>query len=143
MAGVRIRPFEPADAAAVAALCRAEGWESWDDPRRVERALRAPGVTALVAERGAELLGAVQVIGDGEINWTLTTLVVAAGARGRGIGSELVAEAFARTGARRLDLLTEDEGPRFYRRLRHRELAGFRLYPGARAQQPSGERPAP
>jgi hypothetical protein len=37
--------------------------------------------------------------------------------RDGGIGTSLVAEVFSRTGATRLDLLTEGVGPRFYERL--------------------------
>jgi ribosomal protein S18 acetylase RimI-like enzyme len=55
-------------------------------------------------------------------------LIVAPSHRHRGIGSRLVMDVFAHTGARRLDLLTEDDGPRFYRSLRSREMSGFRLY---------------
>jgi GNAT superfamily N-acetyltransferase len=110
-------------------LCRSEGWDYWDDLDAVSRALAAPGVTTLVAVEGDEVLGGAQVLSDGEINWLLGMLIVKAGHRGRGIGKQLVAEALTRTGARRLDLLTEDEGPPFYRSLHGREMRGFRLYP--------------
>jgi ribosomal protein S18 acetylase RimI-like enzyme len=110
-------------------LCEAEGWDSWEDVDAVKRALSAPGVTTLVALEEGQVVGAAQVLSDGEINWILAMLIVASDHRGRGIGKRLVAEAFTRTGARRLDLLTEDEGPRFYRSLPGREMSGFRLYP--------------
>lgn len=125
---VRIEPFASEHAAAVAALCRAEGWDSWGDPDAVARALAAPGVTTLVALRREGIVGAIQVLGDGEINWVIGTLFVAPAERNRGIGTTLVAEAFKRTGATRLDLLTEEEGPRFYARLPGRRMVGFRLY---------------
>jgi predicted N-acetyltransferase YhbS len=69
------------------------------------------------------------VIGDGEINWIVGMLIVAPHRRGEGIGTALLRHAFAEVRAKRLDLLTEDDGPRFYRRLPGREMAGFRLYP--------------
>ena len=40
----------------------------------------------------------------------------------------LVEEAFARVGARRMDLIASDESLRFYRSFRHREQVGFRIY---------------
>jgi ribosomal protein S18 acetylase RimI-like enzyme len=123
-----IRRFRREDADEIARLCRAEGWESWDDPEDVASALTGGGVTTLVAAEGDRVVGAIEVIGDGHINWLIAMLLVAPGKRGRGIGTGLVEAAFAETGARRLDVLTEDEGPRFYRRLPHRELLGFRLY---------------
>jgi predicted N-acetyltransferase YhbS len=126
---MEIEPFRSQHASAIAAMCSAEGWESWDDVDAVERALSAPGVWTLVAVDGREVVGAAQVLSDGQINWMLGALNVARGHRRRGIGRRLVDEAFARTGARRLDLLTEDEGPSFYRRLEGREMKGFRLYP--------------
>lgn len=128
MADFDIRPFRPGHAEAVSALCLAEGWGSWEDPQRVARALTAPGVTTLVAVQGDEVVGAIEVLTDGDINWVIGTLVVARSERGKGIGTALVSEAFERTTARRLDLLTESDGPHFYERLRGRPMVGFRLY---------------
>jgi len=113
----------------VASLCEAEGWDFWEDVDAVQRALSAPGVATLVALEAGQVVGAAQVLSDGGINWILAMLIVAAHHRGRGVGKRLIAEAFVRTGARRLDLLTEDDGPQFYRSLPGREMSGFRLYP--------------
>ena len=129
MSDVTIERFRPADAEAVSALCIAEGWELWDDPQRVARALTAPGVTSLVALRGEHVVGAIQVLADGDINWIIGTFVVAVSERRQGIGTALVSEAFSRTNAKRLDLLTEHDGSRFYERLPGRPMVGFRLYP--------------
>jgi predicted N-acetyltransferase YhbS len=123
-----ISRFAPDDAEAVAALCRAEGWDYWDSAEAVARALTAPGVTTLVARDDGVAVGAIEVITDGEINWIVGMLIVSPGHRGSGVGTSLVEAAFAASGARRLDLLTEDVGPSFYRRLRGREMVGFRLY---------------
>jgi GNAT superfamily N-acetyltransferase len=128
-APVGIRQFIARDASAICALCQAEGWDYWDDPDRATRALGAPGVTTLVAERGDELLGAVQVITDGEINWVVGAMIVAPAARNQGVGTRLLEAVFEATGAKRLDLQTEDDGPRFYRRFPGREMVAFRLYP--------------
>jgi len=80
-----------------------------------------------VALDGCEVVGAAEVISDGAINWVLGALIVSPSRRGEGIGSALIEEAFARTGALRLDLLTEGDAPSFYRSLLGREMAGFRL----------------
>ena len=87
-----------------------------------------PGVTTLVAERAGELVGAVEVISDGEINWVVGAMIVAAAARNKGIGTRLLEAAFEASGAKRLDLQTEDDGPQFYRRFAGREMVAFRLY---------------
>jgi len=124
---MEIVPFRPEHGARVASLCEAEGWDYWSDIAVVERALLAPGVTTLVALDGGEVVGAAEVISDGAINWVLGALIVSPSRRGEGIGSALIEEAFARTGALRLDLLTEGDAPSFYRSLLGREMAGFRL----------------
>jgi predicted N-acetyltransferase YhbS len=126
---VEIRRFASKDAAAICALCQAEGWDYWGEPGRVARALGGPGVATLVAERGGELVGAIEVITDGEINWVIGTMIVASGTRNEGIGTQLLQAAFQATGAKRLDFQTEDDGPRFYRRFEGREMVAFRLYP--------------
>jgi predicted N-acetyltransferase YhbS len=129
MKPLQIEPFQPSHAVGISELCSAEGWDSWGDAEAVCRALSAPGVQTLVALRDGEVVEAIQILADGEINWMIGTLIVAERERGAGIGRQLVAEAFARSGAKRLDLLTEDDGPGFYRQLSHREMFGFRLYP--------------
>jgi len=128
-APVEIRQFIVEDTTAICALCQAEGWDYWDDPDRAARALGAPGVTTLVAEHGDELLGAVQVITDGQINWVVGLMIVAPAARHEGLGTRLLDAVFETTGAKRLDLQTEDDGPRFYRQFPGREMVAFRLYP--------------
>ena len=129
-AGVpEIVTFQREHAEAIAALCHAEGWDSWDDVERVASALSAPGVTTLAALDEGRVIGAIEVIGDAGINWTVAMLIVAPSHRRRGFGKRLIETAFGATGATRLDLLTEDEGPPFYRRLPGREMRGFRLYP--------------
>ena len=55
-------------------------------------------------------------------------MAVAAASRGQGIGTRLIIEAFAASGAERIDLLSIADG--FYETLPHRRLSGFRLYPG-------------
>ena len=124
-----IVPFSEGHATELAGMCRGEGWDFWDDPLAVASAMLAPGVAALVAIVDDRLVGAIQVLGDGQINWIIGTLIVAPSRRGQGIGRQLISKSFLATGAKRLDLLTEDEAPAFYRRLPGREMVGFRLYP--------------
>lgn len=124
-----IGPFSEGHAPELAGLCQSEGWDFWDDPTAVASAMLAPGVTALVAITDDRLVGAIQVLGDGQINWIIGALIVAPSHRGQGIGRQLISKSFLATGAKRLDLLTEDEAPAFYRRLRGREMVGFRLHP--------------
>ncbi len=142
--------FNPAEhLSGVLCLCRAEGWSSYaDHPDRTVRALTAPGVLCLVAldgggdggdcragvQRGAsgqtlrQVVGAIQAQTDGVIQAHLSLLVVARRARGRGLGRRLVAEVLARSGAQRMDLLSEEAAAPFYERLPHRRMPGYRIY---------------
>ena len=126
---MKIVAFRPEHAVPIASMCNSEGWDFWTDVADAEHALVAPGVTTLVAVDEGEVVGAAEVISDGGINWVLGVLIVSSARRGEGIGTALIREAFTRTGALRLDLLTENESPSFYRSLPGREMAGFRLYP--------------
>ena len=116
----------------VVKLFEAEGWASYtEDPATTWRALTAPGSVVLVAVEDGAVVGIVQMLSDGVIQAFMTVLIVAPECRRRGVGRRLVEEAFARCGARRVDLSTDDETGDFYRTFRHRELRSFRLYPGA------------
>jgi predicted N-acetyltransferase YhbS len=111
-------------------LCEAEGWRSFPaDPARAVRALTAPGVVAVVAVEDGEVVGFAQLLTDGEIQAYLCGVAVATTARGGGVGTKLVEEAFARSGAQRVDLLALDESEGFYRSFGHRAMPGYRIYP--------------
>lgn len=115
----------------VLGLCGAEGWPSFPaDPARALRALTAPGVVTVVAVEGGEVIGFAQRLTDGEIQAYLCDVAVATSVRGRGVGKKLVESAFARSGARRIDLLALEESEGFYRRFDHRTMPGYRIYPG-------------
>lgn len=125
-----LAPFAPEHLAGVLRLYEAEGWPSFpEDPALAERALTAPGVVAVVCLDGGEVVGCARVLTDGALDAYLCEIVVAEGARRSGLGRELVADAFARSGARRLDLLAEAGSERFYRSYRHRAFPGYRIYP--------------
>jgi ribosomal protein S18 acetylase RimI-like enzyme len=111
-------------------LYEAEGWPSFpQDPSLARRALTAPGVVSVVAVDGHEVVGFARLLTDGALDAYLCELVVAEDARRRGAGRALIEEAFARSGARRLDTLAEEGSEEFYRSFEHRSFAGHRLYP--------------
>ncbi|MFI7614706.1 GNAT family N-acetyltransferase [Nonomuraea terrae] len=123
-----IVPFDSPHADGVSALARAEGWPTFSDPGRVRRLFAAPGVVGLVAVHHVDVVGAAHLLTDGHHGY-LTFLAVSAGRRRDGIGRRLVEEAFEATGAERIDLLSTPEAEPFYRRLPHREMPGFRVFP--------------
>jgi ribosomal protein S18 acetylase RimI-like enzyme len=131
---MEIFPYEPHHLDAVLTLCRAEGWTTLSANRdRAARALGAPGVTALVALEGdapaGRLLGFSQAVGDGAITAYLCMLLVAADARGRGVGRALAERTLRDSGALRLDVLSSADAVSLYERFPHNAMPGFRLYP--------------
>ncbi|HZC26099.1 MAG TPA: GNAT family N-acetyltransferase [Actinopolymorphaceae bacterium] len=131
-----IQRFAVGHAAGVSALAQAEGWPTFSDQARVVRLLAAPGTVGEVAVDGeGKVVGAAHLLTDGHHAY-LTFLAVAAHARRGGIGRRLIDAAFADSGAERIDLLATEESADFYRRLRHFEFVGFRVYPKA-ADQPT------
>ena len=122
----------------VAGLLASLEWDNFDyDPDLTRKALTAPGVTTIVAaagEAGGEVVGFAQVFADGVFQAHLGLLAVSEGWQRRGVGRGLVEEAFARVGARRLDLIASDESLEFYRSFRHREQVGFRIYADTREE---------
>ena len=120
--------FSPVHTEGVVALATAEGWPSWTR-ERVERALTAPGVVAVVAvDDAGEVVGVAEMLTDGAVMAYLGVLVVAEHARGRGIGRELMLEAARRTGLARFDLLSEDDALGFYESFPHKRKPGVRIY---------------
>lgn len=131
---MEIVAYAPRHLEAVLTLCKVEGWTTFAANRdRAARAMGAPGVTALVAvERAGEeeqVLGFSQAVGDGAITAYLCMLLVAADARGRGIGKELIERTLVKSGVLRLDLLSSEEAMPLYERFPHNTMPGFRLYP--------------
>ena len=97
------------------------------DPEITWEALTAPGVCTVVSVEGDEVVGFAQMQSDGHIQAHLSLVLVAPRHRRKGIGRRLIAEAFVRSGAKRVDLVTEG-ADEFYRSFKHKELSGYRLY---------------
>ena len=114
MDSLRIRPAAPGDKTALSRLLGQLGYPATADeiPERLEKLHARPGTTVLVAEYDGEAVGVATVhlfqsIHASEPVAWLTTLVVEEKARGRGVGSALVANAedwAIRHGARRISL---------------------------------------
>jgi GNAT superfamily N-acetyltransferase len=139
MESPRIRTASSHDAPDISRLLGQLGYPSEASaiPHRLERVLARPGTTVLVAEVGGSVVGVVtvhlfQALHTEEPNAWLTAVVVDESARGKGIGSALVASAedWAREhGATRLSLtsaLRRKEAHQFYK-TRDYEHTGVRL----------------
>lgn len=121
-----IEPFAQAHLDGLIALVAAEDWTEYtDDVQRTYRALKAPGVTALVATAGGVVVGAIQVQSDGVIQAHVSMLLIDRNWRGGGLGTRLLREGFKRAGGLQLDIRTRTEG--YYERLGARRSLGFRL----------------
>ena len=112
-------------------LCQAEGIESYTESEELTwQALTAPGVTTFVALEDDDVLGFVQLQSDGHIQAHLSLVLVTSTRRRKGIGRNLVTEAFTHAGGKRVDLVT-DSADEFYRSFKHKDhWRGYRIYPG-------------
>jgi ribosomal protein S18 acetylase RimI-like enzyme len=153
---MEIVAYAPRHLDTVVELCKAEGWTTFAGNReRAGRAMTGPGVTALVAVEdapdgtpasgkagapdGKRVLGFAQAFGDGCFGGYLAMLLVAADARGRGIGKALIERTLVEAGVLRLDLLSSDEAISLYERFPHIRIPGFRLYPDESLRPPGAE----
>jgi len=124
---LRIEAFSLTHLDEVVALCAAEGWPSWTH-QSVERAFFGPGVLALVAVEGSNVVGVAELLTDGEVIAYLALLVVSSEARRRGVARALIRDLFARSGLSRMDLLSETNSASFYESFPHKIKPGYRLY---------------
>ena len=123
---MRIVPYAPEHRPGAIALFAAELWPSYTrEPQRTCEALRAPGVTTLVALDGEKVVGVVQVQSDGAIQAHLSTIVVAASHRRRGVGRAMLAEALRAAGGERIDVLSIADD--FYASMTKRRFSGWRM----------------
>ena len=125
---MHIVPFATPHLPGVLALCTAEGWPTYPaDPARAQATFRAPGTLTLVALDGGEVIAFAHALTNG-LRLYLAEIATAAHRRGEGIARELITELFRRSGAAKIDLLT-DTAAEFYAAFPHRTFTGFRLYP--------------
>ena len=117
----------------IISLCQAEGYPSYiEDTDLTWQVLTAPGVTTSVAVEGDNVVGFIQMQSDGQIQAHLSLILVDPDHRRQGIGRRLVEDAFASTGGKRVDLIT-DSTDDFYRSFEHKEnWHGYRIYPKKR-----------
>lgn len=94
MEQLTIRPFEPADEAAVIALwARCDLIRPWNDPQKdIQRKLAAQPDLFLVGVRGDAVVASVMAGYDGHRGW-LNYLAAAPELRGQGLGRAMVAAA--------------------------------------------------
>jgi ribosomal protein S18 acetylase RimI-like enzyme len=121
--------------AEVAKICRDESWPSFSTDLEITwRALTAPGVTAVVARAASKVVGFAYLQSDGVVQAHRSLIALRSAYRRKGIARRLVETAFARSGAKRLDLLSTAGAGDFYRSFEHRAHPGFRSYPEARVE---------
>ena len=126
MSELSIEPFDGTHLDGVVALLVAEGWSEYTvDIERTCRALRAPGVTTLVAIDDGRVVGAIQVQSDGVIQAHVSMLLVDRSWRGRRLGFGLLREGLECAGGVRLDVRTRTAG--YYERFGASRSLGFRL----------------
>jgi ribosomal protein S18 acetylase RimI-like enzyme len=130
MASVEIVPFEDEHTAGIARLSTTVQWPSLTDRETVLRVCTAPGSSAYVAVEDGDVVGWAQALGDGVLQSHLSFLAVAPLHRRRGIARLLTVATFQATETKRMDLVT-DSAKEFYMSFEHKEMAGFRIYPGA------------
>lgn len=129
---MQYEPIERGHLAGVMELFKSEGWLAYaEDAETTWRALTAPGSIALVAVEGGSVAGVVHMLTDGAIQAFMPVLIVAPDHRRKGVGRRLIEEAFSRSGARQVDLSTDEDALEFYRTFKHHELKSFRLFPAA------------
>jgi ribosomal protein S18 acetylase RimI-like enzyme len=127
---MRFESFESRYVSEIVRLCVTEGWISYADPAIALRALTAPGSIVVVAvEDRCTVVGFVQLQSDGVVHAHVSNILVAASHRQCRVGHQLLEQAFARSGAQYLDLVSTEGADAFYRSFDHKEFRGFRLYP--------------
>ena len=120
--------FEPRHIEGAADLAKALGWPSYADPQAARTAFAAPGAITWLAVAKGKVVGVSHMLTNG-IHAHLSLVGVLPDHRRAGIAKRLIAEAFAQSGAKWLDLWAEPGSEDFYRSFQHQEHAGFRIYP--------------
>jgi len=92
-------------------------------------------VITIVAVEDGGVVGFAQLRTDGTLQAHLSLIAVAREQRGKHIGTRLIEEAFARSGAERIDAVSSERSDGFYESLPHRRFPGYRLYPFKSTQE--------
>lgn len=128
MTKVQLVKFGHEHAAGVSDVCKVLKWPSYVDSEVASRAFSAPGVSTIVAIVGDQVVGFAEVFSDGIVHGHLALVGVLPAFRRQGIAKSVVREAFAISGAQRLDLVT-DGADDFYASFAHQQMSGYRIYP--------------
>jgi ribosomal protein S18 acetylase RimI-like enzyme len=126
---IHFEPFEPHHVEGVAGLANELGWPSYADPRVARAAFAAPGSITWLATSNGRVIGLSHILTNGAVHAHLSLVGVLPEYRSGGVAKRLIAEAFAQSGAKWLDLWAEPGSEGFYRSFQHQEHAGFRIYP--------------
>ncbi|MCK4252488.1 GNAT family N-acetyltransferase [candidate division WOR-3 bacterium] len=114
----------------VISLLQKENWSSYiEDQNKTYSALTAPGVITLIAKHNKEIIGFVQLLTDSNIQSFIPVIIVSKKYREEGIGKKLIEDVFKLSGAKRIDLLTDEDSESFYQKFQHSKLLGYRIYP--------------
>jgi ribosomal protein S18 acetylase RimI-like enzyme len=111
------------------ACARELDWPSYAAPATALAAFSAPGSVTWVARAGDDVVGLAHLLTNGAVHAHLSLVGVLPGYRRRGVAKSLIRAAFARTGAKWLDLGSDPGAEDFYRSFPHHEQVGFRIYP--------------
>lgn len=127
---IEYRKFDEDDLDEVISLLQEENWPSYiENPNNTCRAFTAPEVITLVAVDDNKVVGFVQLLTDNHIQAFIPAIIVAKSHRNKGIGRELIEKAFKMSGAKRIDLLTDEDSDEFYKGFTHKRMLGYRIHP--------------
>ena len=115
--GIEVSRYEAVDLDGILDLCTPERWPALPGAaQEAAAALASPDATSLVVRDGQRVVGFAHVLSDGR-SALLTTLRVAGGQEGRGIGTRLMVEAYRAAGELPLEVVTDSGVPFYERRL--------------------------
>ena len=126
---IHFEPFEPRHVERAASFANELGWPSYADPEVTRAAFSAAGSITWVAILDEQVIGLAHILTNGVVHAHLSLVGVLPDYRRKGVAKRLIAEAFAQSRAKWLDLWAEPESEGFYRSFQHQEYAGFRIYP--------------
>lgn len=130
MENINIEPIKKIHLNRILKLFKMENWPFFhENPDKTWKALSNNGVITLVAILDNNVIGFVTVLIDWDIVGYLPTIIIDKNHRRKGIGKILVKEAFLRSGANRMNLLSDKDQFPFYESFKNQKIEGFRIYP--------------